>query len=181
MISKFDLDVFNAERNLWYIRCGLWFNGIRLNPSNEIPPFPEFPSMSQPEAENMIDKLDKWIHKQHLLNIELPPPIDFADVHISQETIDHISEVWDKMGGNDPTKTVYPMKGYTEMFTLPPDSPELPPLPESHIFITQTELDRKIKNAIDNEREACAKLCELTTNKYYGHGFAKLIRERSDD
>ena len=65
----------------------------------------------------MIDKLNKWIYRQRLFDIELPTPIDFADVHISQEAIDHISEVWGSMGGNDHTKTVYPMKGYTEIFT----------------------------------------------------------------
>ena len=174
MISQWDYDVYKGE-------CRLWFDTIRFNPLNEIPPFPEYPKPPQTEVENMIDKLNKWIHKQHLPEIELPPPIDFTDVHISQETIDHISEVWDKMGGNDPTKTVYPMKGYTEMFTLPPDSPELPPLPESPILITQTELDRKIKNAIENEREACAKLCEENDERYTGEVLAEIIRERSDD
>ena len=65
-----------------------------------------------------------------------------------------------------------------------PDPPELPPLPELPVFITQKEIDRKINDAIKNEREACAKACEDAEGYFpndIGGGFAKLIRERSDD
>ena len=123
MISQWDYDVYKAK-------CELWFEGIRLNPLDEIPLFPEFPSMPQPEAENMIDKLDKWKQRIsngkncHCLFNEQNEPIRICAFH-----------------------------------------------------------SRWKKEAVADEREACAKLCEdkgFIDGRYPGGFLAELIRERSD-
>ena len=157
MISQLDYDVFNAEYDLWNIRCRLWLDGIRLYPLNEIP---TFPSMPQTEAKNMIDKLDKWIVKQLNKKHSLSP----EENELLNKSPSRFDTLHVPIMDND--------------FPYPP---ELPPLP---ILITQTAINRKIKNAIENEREACAIDCEcieLRTGQYTGYYFAKLIRERSDD
>ena len=100
----------------------------------------------------MIDKLDKWIYKQKLFN-----------------------SLFGKEYLNIPSLPDIPMIS---------ESIEIPQLPEPPIFITQKEINRKINNAIKNEREACAKACEGAKSYFpndIGGGFAKLIRERSDD
>ena len=109
--------------------------------------------------ENMIDKLDKWIVKQLNKKHSLSPEENEL-LNKSQSRFDtlHVPIMDDDF----------------------PYPPELPPLP---ILTTQTELDRKIKNAIENEREACAKLCEdkgFIDGRYPGGLLAELIRERSN-
>ena len=107
----------------------------------------------------MIDKLDKWIAQQkhnEWVNCIFPEiPVPRSFDYQQIADIPMISE------------------------TL-----EISHIPETPLFITQSKLDRKIKEAIENEREACAKLCEDSGSvygRYIGVFLARLIRERSDD
>ena len=57
-----------------------------------------------------------------------------------------------------------------------PEAPICPPLGKVK------DINDYIREAIADEREACAKLCEDRNYvNYVGGGFARLIRERSDD
>ena len=68
-----------------------------------------------------------------------------------------------------------------------PEIPKMRPeiaFPDGTKITHQKTIDEMIKEATLKEREACAKLCENAKGYYpndIGGGFAKLIRERSDD
>ena len=103
----------------------------------------------------MIDKLDKWIAQQkHNEWVDcIFPEIPMPCSFDFQQALHNIEPI------------------------------NLPPFPVPAVFITQNEIDIMVKEAVENEREACAKVCEengVITGYLEANFFATLIRERSE-